>query len=109
MTNKFECPYCGNEKTSYNGTGSDVYCCGEVGHAERVGTQPDDEVRVGPDFYVYDGGSIVLLCPRSELALDWVDEHLPPDAQRLGSNIAIERRYFGDIYTGIKTDGLSVA
>lgn len=29
----WECPYCGTEKPSPNGTGSDVACCGEVGHA----------------------------------------------------------------------------
>ena len=27
------CPYCGAEKPSDNGTGSDVDCCGERGHA----------------------------------------------------------------------------
>jgi hypothetical protein len=31
----WRCPYCGNVKTSPNGTGSDVACCGEIGHAER--------------------------------------------------------------------------
>lgn len=31
----FVCPYCGNERYSYNGTGSDISCCGEVGHAEQ--------------------------------------------------------------------------
>lgn len=29
----YECPYCGNTKVSPNGTGSDVACCGEVGHS----------------------------------------------------------------------------
>ncbi len=29
----YECPYCGGEKPSPNGTGSDVSCCGEVGHS----------------------------------------------------------------------------
>jgi hypothetical protein len=72
-------------------------------------TEPDPEVRVGPDFSVYDGGSIVLLCPHSELAREWVEDHIPADAQTLGSNIAIERRYFADIYNGIRNDGLSVA
>lgn len=32
----YECPYCGNVKPSENGTGSDVACCGEVGHAVPV-------------------------------------------------------------------------
>jgi hypothetical protein len=32
MPRLFECPYCGETKPSENGTGSDVACCGEVGH-----------------------------------------------------------------------------
>lgn len=32
MTRWF-CPYCGKERHSESGTGSDVACCGEVGHA----------------------------------------------------------------------------
>lgn len=28
----YVCPYCGTERASANGTGSDVNCCGEVGH-----------------------------------------------------------------------------
>lgn len=32
----YECPFCGNTKTSPNGTGTDVSCCGEVGHAITV-------------------------------------------------------------------------
>lgn len=35
MDTVFVCPYCGTEKHSENGTGSDVRCCGEVGHAEE--------------------------------------------------------------------------
>lgn len=30
---RFECPHCGMDKPSHNGTGSDVSCCGEIGHA----------------------------------------------------------------------------
>ena len=30
----FKCVYCGTEKPSENGTGSDVSCCGERGHVE---------------------------------------------------------------------------
>lgn len=29
---KYVCVYCLNERNSPNGTGSDVRCCGEVGH-----------------------------------------------------------------------------
>jgi hypothetical protein len=33
---RFTCVYCGTERTSHNGTGSDISCCGEVGHVEEV-------------------------------------------------------------------------
>ena len=35
------CVYCGRECCSPNGTGSDVVCCGERGHAELK--ESDDE------------------------------------------------------------------
>lgn len=33
---EFVCPYCGTEHHSPNGTGSDIKCCGEVGHCGRI-------------------------------------------------------------------------
>ena len=33
MPTRYVCVYCGGVKPSYNGTGSDVSCCGEVGHS----------------------------------------------------------------------------
>lgn len=40
MSTLYECPYCGKLKTSANGTGSDVACCSEVGHATtRINTE----------------------------------------------------------------------
>lgn len=32
------CPFCWKQKPSENGTGSDVACCGEVGHATVIHT-----------------------------------------------------------------------
>jgi len=33
---KFACTYCGKEHSSYNGMGTDVSCCGEVGHVNPM-------------------------------------------------------------------------
>lgn len=33
------CPFCAKVKPSANGTGSDVSCCGEVGHAKVIQTE----------------------------------------------------------------------
>lgn len=41
IVHQYECPYCGGHKPSSNGTGSDVPCCGEVGHSEKVGDYID--------------------------------------------------------------------
>ena len=60
------------------------------------------------DFLLYGGGTVYLLTPVSQRGEEWVTEHLPSDAQRLGSGIAIEHRYVCDILHGIHNDGLGV-
>ncbi len=61
------------------------------------------------DFDIADHGSIILLRPDTPEARDWIDEHLPADALWHGGAVAIERRYFEDIYDGIVTDGLTIS
>ena len=61
------------------------------------------------DFDVQDCGSIILLRAISAEANDWVDEHLPEDAQHFAGATVIERRYFEDIYEGIVDAGLSIS
>jgi hypothetical protein len=53
--------------------------------------------------------SVYLLRPLTPAAFDWVEEHIPEDAQRLGTAIAVEHRYIGAIAEGIVADGLVVA
>ena len=60
------------------------------------------------DFLVTGGGTVYLLHPLTDAAREWVAEHLPEDAQRLGNGIAVEHRYIGDIVCGARNDGLSV-
>ncbi len=60
------------------------------------------------DFTLYDGGSVLLLKADTKAAKDWEREHLPCDAWRMGSAVAIERRYIADIVDGILAYGLSV-
>lgn len=61
------------------------------------------------DFYAIDHGSIVSLIPSTHSAKGWVEEHLPEDALWHGRGVAIERRYWPDIYAGILDAGLSVS
>ncbi len=46
MTSEYVCVYCGTVKTSHNGTGGDVACCGEVGHVEPMPEMADDHLRM---------------------------------------------------------------
>jgi predicted thioesterase len=60
------------------------------------------------DFLVTGGGTVYLLHPLTDAAREWVAEHLPEDAQRLGNAIAVEHRYIRDIVYGARHDGLAV-
>jgi predicted thioesterase len=63
------------------------------------------------DFLVTGEGpftTVYLLYTLTNAAYEWVAEHLPEDATRLGNAIAVEHRYIGDIVDGARNDGLSV-
>jgi len=69
----------------------------------RTGTPADLLVTgEGPFTTVY------LLHPLTNAAYEWVAEHLPEDAQRLGDAIAVEHCYIGDIVDGARNDGLAI-
>jgi hypothetical protein len=61
------------------------------------------------DFEVQNHGSIFLLCPLTDSAREWMNEHLPvdsPETQFWGEAIVIEPRYVAPIVDGIIRDGL---
>lgn len=61
------------------------------------------------DFHWYDGGSIIVLTPKTDAGIEWIGDHLPEDHMVVGEHgVAIERRYFYDIYGGIQLDGLEI-
>lgn len=60
------------------------------------------------DFYLVNGGSIFLLTPLTEAAKDWVNLHIPDDAQWFWPSVVIEHRYVDDILDGLTEDGLAV-
>jgi hypothetical protein len=65
-----------------------------------------------PDFSIEGEGrlcSVYLLRPLTPAAFDWIEEHIPEDAQRLGNAITVEHRYIDAIAEGIIADGLMVA
>jgi len=65
-----------------------------------------------PDFSIEGEGrfcTVYLLRPLTPAAFDWIEEHIPEDAQRLGAAIAVEHSYIGAIAEGIVADGLVLA
>jgi len=61
------------------------------------------------DFSVDNHGSIIILTPLTDLAEDWVAEHISQDALAWGSKgVVVEPRYIGDIVSGIVDAGFSV-
>lgn len=61
-----------------------------------------------PDFVLQNHGSISLLRPITDEGREWVQEHIPEDAQRMGASVAIEARYVPPIVEGIQNDGLTL-
>jgi hypothetical protein len=58
------------------------------------------------DFEISGDGTVYLLRPLTPVAHDWIAEHLPADALRLGDAVAIEWRSIGEIASGAIDDGL---
>jgi hypothetical protein len=42
------------------------------------------------DFEVQNHSSIFLLCPPTDAAIGWVDEHLPEDVMTFGRGVVVE-------------------
>jgi hypothetical protein len=64
------------------------------------------------DFYIEGDGrfcTVYLLRPLTPAAFDWIDEHIPEDAQRLGNAVAVEHRYISSIAEHVVADGLVIA
>jgi hypothetical protein len=62
------------------------------------------------DFVVENHSSIFLLRSCTDIAREWVDEHIGPDDgyQPMYPTVVVEHRYIDDIVTGIQNDGLEV-
>jgi hypothetical protein len=53
-------------------------------------------------------GSLYLLQPLTEEALDWLHRHVAEGAQWFFTGLVVEPRYVGDIIQGAIADGLQV-
>ena len=64
----------------------------------------------GPDFTIRNEGSILLLTPHTEVARNWINEHIGPDNgfQPYYPTVVIEPRYVIAILEGIRVAGLEI-
>ena len=66
---------------------------------------------ISPDFSIEGEGrfrTVYLLRPLTPAGFEWVEEHIPDDAQCLGNAVAVEHRYIADIVADIQNAGLAV-
>ncbi|CAB4177565.1 hypothetical protein UFOVP1344_24 [uncultured Caudovirales phage] len=59
--------------------------------------------------FIYDGGSVGILIPKTEGAQTWLhDNVLLEEAVRFGEGIAVEMRYADDLLNALSNDGFVV-
>ena len=86
-------------------------CNAGGGLESRPGVIQKSRKTISPDFIIEGDGrfcTVYLLRPLTPSAFEWIKEHIPQDAQRLGNAVAVEHGYIADILAGIQGDGLEV-
>jgi len=73
-------------------------------------TRPESRLQLSHDVLVENHGSIFLLRPLTEIAREWVNEHIGQDNgyQPIWPTVLLEPRYVEPILTGLRNDGLTV-
>jgi hypothetical protein len=62
-----------------------------------------------PDIEVTNGGSVVLLTPKTGTGRDWIDDNLDTEGwQWMGASLALDHRYAPPIIEGMIGDGLTI-
>lgn len=69
--------------------------------ANRSGSSEGHDVRTSNQ------GSIVLVEPLTQVAKDWIEEHVQ-DPQFFAESLVVEPRYLEDLIAGMVEDGLDV-
>jgi hypothetical protein len=76
------------------------------------GSSPTHSVKIPPDFFVENHGSIFLLKPQTDSAISWVEDHIGPEngfQPHYPHALVVEHRYIADIVASIQNDGLAVS
>lgn len=93
-------------KVSYKGN---VYTIRETAN-QNIALEPvvEAEEEQPLDAKLIDHGSLVILESCTPAANEWIEDHIPDDAQTWGTGIVIEPRYVDDIVQGMQSDGLTI-
>ena len=59
------------------------------------------------DLQFSDHGSVWLMKPLTEAGREWIAEHIPAEAPRLGDAVSIEPRFVEYVAMGAMGDGLN--
>lgn len=60
------------------------------------------------DFEFRNHGSICIMVPRTNEAVDWVDANVSEDRINFAGGFVVEPRYAENLINGIENDGLTV-
>jgi hypothetical protein len=60
------------------------------------------------DFEVKNCSSLIMLYPVTKNAFNWINENLYLEDWQQNNNVAIEPRFFEDIFEGITQAGLTI-
>src|SRR3989449_10105640 len=61
-----------------------------------------------PDVLVRNEGTVFIFCPFTSRGKLWIEEHVQPDAQWLGSDLVVEHRFDWCLAEGLKDAGWRV-
>jgi len=64
------------------------------------------QVPITPDVLVHNEGTLFLFCPLTSRGKDWINDHVSPDAQWVGSALVVEHRFAWGLAQGMKDAGL---
>ena len=60
------------------------------------------------DLFVVYSPSVSVIHAETDTAQDWLDNHLDPDAPRMGDGYAVENRYMLPILSALEAEGFRV-
>ena len=56
----------------------------------------------------FSGGSLVMIKPLTDAAREWIAQNVSDEQTWFGDRLAVEPRYFDDLFHGMTMDGLEV-